>query len=506
MATPVAVRVDGRLELSVGTDAGAGRDDWRLRRAHEQFVTSGIAPPVVSALVLGSWRRSAGASVDPADEELPPVRMVSAQLEDYRQAHPLAVLLPLLRELLGDFSTEDGHIWAISDAAGVLLWVEGDRSVLCRAERMNFVPGAAWGEAQAGTNAPGTALTLGHAVQISGSEHYKVAAQPWSCSAVPVHDPYSGNVLGVVDISGDGRLATRQALTVVTATARAAEVELARQAALEDGTAREIYLQQLEGTGQPLALLTPRGQVLHTAPGVSARQLGSLMPGAARLSNGRPVVVERVNAGGYLLVCRADDVARRRRRTGTPLRLCALGTDTAELCIDGRTERLSRRHSEIIVALVLAEAGVTGERLGVDLYGDDIHPVTLRAELSRLRTTLGPDLLDSRPYQIRRPVRSDFHVVRDLLAAGQVARALAAYPGRLLPSSEAPAIVEFRTVLEQQLRAAVLASRDPTLLRHWVDSAWGADDAYAWDLLMRHLPAGSPQRAAAAARARALLD
>jgi hypothetical protein len=59
-------------------------------------------------------------------------------------------------------------------------------------------------------------------------------------------------------------------------------------------------------------------------------------------------------------------------------------------------------------------------------------------------------------------------------------------------------------MLEQQLRAEVLASGDAMLLRRWVKAAWGADDAAAWQALARQLPGGSPQRAAAAARARAL--
>ena len=99
---------------------------------------------------------------------------------------------------------------------------------------------------------------------------------------------------------------------------------------------------------------------------------------------------------------------------------------------------------------------------------------------------------------------TDFHAVREWLAAGEVAEALLAYPGPLLPSSEAPAIIEFRTVLEQQLRAAVLASHDPALLRRWVDAPWGSDDSYAWEVLVRSLPAGSPQQAAAAVSARVL--
>jgi hypothetical protein len=124
--------------------------------------------------------------------------------------------------------------------------------------------------------------------------------------------------------------------------------------------------------------------------------------------------------------------------------------------------------------------------------------------MSRLRTLLGGSLLGSQPYALRRPVGSDFASVLDLLAEGRVGEAVAAYPGPLLPDSEAPAIVDYRAMLEQQLRAEVLASGDTVLLRRWVNAAWGAGDGTAWQALARQLPGGSPQRAAAAARARAL--
>jgi hypothetical protein len=59
-------------------------------------------------------------------------------------------------------------------------------------------------------------------------------------------------------------------------------------------------------------------------------------------------------------------------------------------------------------------------------------------------------------------------------------------------------------MLEEQLRAEVLASTDATVLRRWVSAAWGANDAAAWRVLARQSPDGSPQRAAADTRARAL--
>ncbi|MFC0007458.1 sigma-54-dependent transcriptional regulator family protein [Micromonospora siamensis] len=185
--------------------------------------------------------------------------------------------------------------------------------------------------------------------------------------------------------------------------------------------------------------------------------------------------------------------------------LSALGRDEAELRVAGRRVRLGRRHSELLVLLLDHPEGRTGEQLGLDLYGDDrLHPVTLRAELSRLRRTLGPELLDSRPYRLRGTVHADFRTVSGLLDAGDVAGALRAYPGPLLPGSDAPGVARLRRLIDGQLRAAVLAAADPALLTAWTATPVGADDLVAWQALARALPPGAPRRPLALARARQL--
>ena len=86
-----------------------------------------------------------------------------ARLADARIAHPLAIGMPVIRRLLVDEAAEAGLLVAVSDAAGQLLWVEGDPVLRAKAENMHFLPGADWSEESAGTNAPGTALALGAA-------------------------------------------------------------------------------------------------------------------------------------------------------------------------------------------------------------------------------------------------------------------------------------------------------------------------------------------------------
>jgi len=457
----------------------------------------------VRPVVARSWERSAGRGASTDGGRLPDIRLTADALAGYRSAHPLAPLLPVMHELLGRDARQEQFIFAVGDANGTLLWVEGASAVRAAAERMNFVAGAVWSEADVGTNAPGTALVVGAPVRISGAEHYNSVVRRWSCCAVPIHGP-DGRVLGVVDLTGDERMATPGAMTLARATARAVEAELARTAATADAAALRTCLDLLDAAPRrPAALLTPGGRALYSR-GLDPAEVARIEPvaGVQSLPDGRQLVIEPVGRDGHLLVHSAG-LAGRCPMPAAP-RLTCLARDYAVLDWDGRTHRLSRRHSEVVLALSLLATGVSGDRLAVALSTADIPPATLRVEMSRLRALLGPALLGSKPYRLLRPIRSDFSDVRDLLAAGRADEALERYSGPLLPWSDAPVVVEARQALEQQLRAAVLAGGDPRLLRRWVEAPWGTTDARAWRALADNLPGGSTQRAAAAERARAL--
>ncbi|MFD5075165.1 GAF domain-containing protein [Streptomyces sp. NPDC058371] len=167
------------------------------------------------------------------------------------------------------------------------------------------------------------------------------------------------------------------------------------------------------------------------------------------------------------------------------IELTALGRDEAQLLLPGgRKIRLSRRHSEILVLLSRHPEGLTGDELSCALYEDEsVTPVTLRAELARLRRLLGPGLLDSRPYRLAVPVESDVAVVERRLGTGAVTAAAAAYEGPLLPGSQAPAVVRLRRRLADGLRSALIAGRDPDLLADWAHAPWGEDDLDVWRAL-----------------------
>src|SRR5215468_5143262 len=209
------------LALEIGADPVKRSDE--LRVAHEAFVASGAVRSPVRDVVADSWRRSARL-IGP--ETMAPVDLTDDELESYRREHPLARVMPLMREMLGTIAYDGAHVVAVCDSVGRLLWVEGHPAVKRRAEDMNFVAGARWDEVHAGTNAPGTALAVDHAVQIFAAEHFSRRVQRFTCAAAPIHDPATGALLGAVDITGGSHLASPHSLALVQAAARAAEAQL----------------------------------------------------------------------------------------------------------------------------------------------------------------------------------------------------------------------------------------------------------------------------------------
>jgi signal transduction histidine kinase len=197
-----------------------------LRREWEQFISEGRVHGV-RVPVADSWRRSRDAGVDPAGRRLAPVAVDRHEAFERWEAHPLAAAAPLIRHCLGGLADESQHLIVVTDAAGVLLQVDGDVRVRSRAaDSMNFTEGALWSEWGAGTNAIGTALAADHPVQIFATEHFVEVVQAWTCSAAPVHDPETGELLGVIDLTGLEQHVHPESLAIVMTTARAVEGHL----------------------------------------------------------------------------------------------------------------------------------------------------------------------------------------------------------------------------------------------------------------------------------------
>lgn len=215
--------------LSTANPLASGDDPREVSRhiseAHDRFLATGRAGALVRPVVADSWLRCIEAGLDP-ERIMAPLNVPTPLVDSWQQAHPLSATLPIIRKLLLQDATDAGLLVALTDAAGRLLWVEGEHRLRSRAESMNFVAGADWSEASAGTNAPGTSLMTGRPVQIFAAEHLARRATPWSCAAAPIHDPDTGAIMGALDLTGGDDVAAPRSLSLVRATVAAVESEL----------------------------------------------------------------------------------------------------------------------------------------------------------------------------------------------------------------------------------------------------------------------------------------
>ncbi|OLT04100.1 hypothetical protein BJF77_04475 [Kocuria sp. CNJ-770] len=185
-----------------------------------------------------------------------------------------------------------------------------------------------------------------------------------------------------------------------------------------------------------------------------------------------------------------------------------LGGAPPALVLAGRALELTERHAEILLALSRAGAGLSTAELSARLWDGRAQEATVRAEVLRLRRLLdsrGGPVIASRPYRLCAPLPSDAGRVLELLDRGSHRRALREYTGALLPHSEAPAVVALRHRLSGLLREAVLTDGSAEAVRQYLELPEAADDAEAWALLLRLLPARSPPAGGARARAAARL-
>lgn len=426
-----------------------------LERAHEAFISDGGEDSALlrrfgqlRPVVLASWLRSVGHTIDP---DLAPQRPALSidEIAQVRAAHPIGRVLPVVQRLLVQEASDSGFIVAVGDAAGRLLWVDGDHKLRSQAEDMGFAAGVDWSEQAVGTSAPGSAIALNHSIQVMGAEHYSRAVHEWSCTAVPVHHPGNGSILGVIDVTGGDGAASPHLLPLVEATVAAVHAEL--------------KLESLRALIERERATPKRRSPARTKPEAQPRRL--------------------------------------------PPRLVTLGRDQALLEYAGLSHPVGGRHSEILLALAAHPRGLNTVQLVDEVYGPDGTEQTLRAEIVRLRKWLStaqvPLELGSRPYQLSGELRIDALEALEAIGRGAHRLALAAYEGALLPGSEAPIAIRLRTEVDATLREALLQTAAADPLFEYAQN-WAPEDAEVWQTLLQVLPPLSPKRARVVAKLEAL--
>lgn len=239
-------------------------DAWRAAHA------TGVAAPGVRGVVRESWARSRERRVDATLPRAP----VAWGAEALSAARAATDWLPFAGQVVaahGGAYAEGGHVLTLFDAAGRMLASEGDPRALEGLREIEFSPGALWSEDAVGTNGPGTALATGRAVHIVGAEHFCEAWHRWHCAAVPFRDRLTGEVQGVVDVSGFREGAHPHTLTLVVAIAVAIEQMMAaREAERRVAVLRRFGELTCRWPGDAVVAVDRAGTVLSASHAVPA--------------------------------------------------------------------------------------------------------------------------------------------------------------------------------------------------------------------------------------------
>jgi signal transduction histidine kinase len=297
---------------AVGAETDPLKRARQLQRSWERLLADGalgleLPPGATTGLrptIVESWRRSLATGLDPTDL-LAPIEVDESEVLARWFEHPLGSLTQGLTEHFRKLAEESQSMVVVTDASGLVLHRVGDERLKERAAEMNLVEGARYSEAADGTNGIGTALAADHAFQVFAFEHFNERHHQWVCSGAPVHDPVSGRVVGLVDLSSLWKTAHPRSLELVTAAARTMEQRLLEARHNQDARLRHRYCDLM--TRSTDLLVNGDGHVLDGAEPARSKPLdipdggGEVVLGdgsvavAAPLGQGEAYLLRRVS-------------------------------------------------------------------------------------------------------------------------------------------------------------------------------------------------------------------
>jgi transcriptional regulator of acetoin/glycerol metabolism len=158
---------------------------------------------------LDEYRLDPGTCAEPEVVSAAELQERQERLADV-QAVAKVEMANLYQQLAGS-----GYAIMLTDREGVLLNYFGDPAFTHAASKTGLMPGAVWSERAQGTNGMGTCLFERRPVSVHQDEHYLSRNIGLSCAAAPIFD-HEGELVGVLDASGESHLAQQHTLALVS--------------------------------------------------------------------------------------------------------------------------------------------------------------------------------------------------------------------------------------------------------------------------------------------------
>ncbi len=145
--------------------------------------------------IASSWQRS-------ASSEIPKERLAAPLLARHQKVKTnLDLALEACSNDLSHIAAQSSMVIAVGDVGSTIIWTASSKQMQSAAEKVHFIAGGQWAEEEVGTNALALSLKTQQSSCVFSNEHYMESVHDWVCYAAPVIDPYSKQVLGVVDLS-----------------------------------------------------------------------------------------------------------------------------------------------------------------------------------------------------------------------------------------------------------------------------------------------------------------
>jgi transcriptional regulator of acetoin/glycerol metabolism len=210
---------------------------FKVADARVGYLSTGAADPgAVSDFVAASWRRSRGAGVAADGGEVPFIGDVDISSRLVRCSQPII-------DRLIDATEDIPLSIALSDnKARVLTRVDTTRTIGLLLDNISLAPGFDYAEGHIGTNGVGTVLEAGRSAQIVGPEHFHERFQAYSCSGAPIHDPMTGHIEGVLDLTCLTEHSTPMLHSIVRSAANEIEQCLLHDRSLQQQALFEAFL------------------------------------------------------------------------------------------------------------------------------------------------------------------------------------------------------------------------------------------------------------------------
>ncbi len=271
----------------------------------ENYINKDKNPQKIRRNILESWQRCKSLKVNPlggksciifSGEELNRKLM--------EKEHLLNIITPYMQNIY-KFVEGSGFIVFLCDEEATVLHVLGDYDVLedFRAGS-NFKVGANWSEKYVGTTSVGMVLAEEEAIQIAGDEHYCLEHKKWTCSAVPIRDPY-GNIIAVLSMTAGSEKVHCHTLGMLVATEMAIENQLRILEATEKHQVTTKYHQAvMESVSEGILAIDREGLVTFMNESAGRILLYDYKEAAGKhiteIVDFRPVILDVLKSGeGY---------------------------------------------------------------------------------------------------------------------------------------------------------------------------------------------------------------